>query len=175
MRDKTIFQLDKIAFLDRDGVINVKMPEGCYVTQWNQFEFLAGAIAGIKLLNDCGYKVIVVTNQRGIARKIMTEVDLEQIHHKMIESIEKSGGKIEAIYYCPHDVGQCNCRKPDIGLFLQVEAVYRVDMIDSFMIGDSLSDIEAGKKYGIQSYLLKDKDNLESCVRKILDFNNSGV
>lgn len=171
MQDKTIFQLDKIAFLDRDGVINVKMPEGCYVTQWNQFEFLAGAIEGIKLLNDCGYKVIIVTNQRGIARKIMTETDLEQIHQKMIESIVDSGGKIEAVYYCPHDVGKCNCRKPDIGLFLQAEAVYKVDKIDSFMIGDSLSDIEAGKKYGIQSCLLKDKDNLESCVRKILKFD----
>jgi len=171
MKDKFISQIDKIAFLDRDGVINVKLAEGCYVTEWGQFKFLDGAIAGIKLLNDFGYKVIVVTNQRGIAKKIMTEYSLNQIHQKMVESITNFGGKIEAIYYCPHDIGQCNCRKPDVGLFLQAEEVYTIDKINSFMIGDSISDIEAGKKYGIQSYLLKDKENLLSCVRKILIVN----
>ncbi len=171
MKNKIGFQLDKIAFLDRDGVVNVKMPDGCYVTNWSEFKFLDGAISGIKLLNDFGYKIIIVTNQRCIAKKIMTEYELNQIHQKMIEVVAASGGEIETIYYCPHDIGECQCRKPNAGLFLQAEKVFAVDKAKSFMIGDSISDVEAGRKYGIQSYLLKNPENLESLTRKILKLN----
>ncbi|WP_199884015.1 D-glycero-alpha-D-manno-heptose-1,7-bisphosphate 7-phosphatase [Anaerosinus massiliensis] len=167
-KNQSISSLNKIAFLDRDGVINVKMLEGCYVTNWSQFKFRNGALSGIKLLNNFGYKVIIVTNQRCIARKIITEHELNQIHKKMIEAVADFGGEIEAIYYCPHDLGECICRKPDIGLFLQAEKVYVVDKVNSFMIGDSVSDVEAGRKYGIQSYLLKNSESVESLVKKIL-------
>ena len=169
---KKCSHLNKIAFLDRDGVINAKMPEGCYVRNWREFEFLDGAISGIQLLNNWGYKVIVVTNQRGIAKKLMTEEDVKIIHQKMLNDIKKANGKIEAVYYCPHDIGECDCRKPGIGMFLKVEEVYAVDKENSFMIGDSLSDIEAGQKYGIRSYLLRAPENLKSCVTKILEMIN---
>lgn len=144
------------------------MPEGCYVTNWNEFKFKNGAIEGIQLLNKFGYKIIVVTNQRGIAKKIMTEYELNQIHQEMLNTITFLGGEIEAVYYCPHDKGECNCRKPEIGMFLRAEEAYGIDKENSFMIGDALSDIEAGGKYGIRSYLLKPSENLEFCVKKIL-------
>lgn len=89
----------------------------------------------------------------------------------MIEFVADFGGEIEAIYYCPHDIGECICRKPDIGLLLQAEKACTVDKERSFMIGDSVSDLEAGQKYGIQSYLLREPDSLESLVRKILKIN----
>lgn len=167
--NEIISQLNKIAFLDRDGVINEKMPEGCYVTNWRQFKFLEGTMSGIKLLNDFGYKIIIITNQRCIARKIITEDMLNQIHQKMIEAVADFGGRIEAVYYCPHNIGQCFCRKPDIGLLLQAEKFCAVDKVNSFMIGDSISDFNAGQKYGIRSYLLKDEENLEGLVRKIFE------
>lgn len=162
------YKLQKIAFLDRDGVINVNLGKGDYVTKWEEFKFLPGAISGIKLLNAAGYKVIVVTNQRGISQKIMTEKDLQKIHQMMVAYIRFSGGEIDQVYYCPHDRDVCVCRKPGIGMFLQAEMLYVIDKKNSLMIGDSRSDIEAGENYGIHSYLLEPQDTLENLVKRIL-------
>jgi len=100
-------------FLDRDGTINVKAPEGDYVKSWDEFEFLPGAVDAIRALHESGRRVVVVTNQRGIARGRMTEDDLADIHERMLEAI--GPGVVAAVYHCPHDDGQCDCRKPRPG------------------------------------------------------------
>lgn len=141
----------KTVFLDRDGVINVKAPEGDYIKSWSEFHFLPGAIEAIRLLNDHNWHVVIITNQRGIARQLMTMHDLNRIHFFLEEELQNHGAHVDGIYVCPHEKGTCHCRKPDIGLFLQAEQDFPVDKSKSWMIGDSQSDIEAGRNYGIRT------------------------
>lgn len=141
----------KTIFLDRDGVINLKALEGEYIKSWKEFHFLRGVIDAIRLLNDNNYRVIIITNQRGIARHLMTMQDLHVIHSSMEEVLQRHGAHIDGIYVCPHEKGTCHCRKPDIGLFLQAEQDFPIDKSKSWMIGDSKSDIEAGRNYGIHT------------------------
>lgn len=141
----------KTIFLDRDGVINLKALEGEYIKSWKEFHFLRGVIDAIRLLNDNNYRVIIITNQRGIARHLMTMQDLHVIHSSMEEVLQRHGAHIDGIYVCPHEKGTCHCRKPDIGLFLQAEQDFPIDKSKSWMIGDSKSDIEAGRNYGIRT------------------------
>lgn len=158
---------EKIAFLDRDGVINEKAAEHDYIKAWSEFVFKEGAIDGIKLLKQKGYKIIVITNQRGIARGIMSKDDLADIHRNMLICLEVEKTSIDAIYFCAHEVGTCTCRKPAIGLFLEAEKQFQVDKNSSFMIGDSQTDIEAGENYGIRSYYLNHSDNLYKLLLRI--------
>lgn len=141
----------KTIFLDRDGVINLKALEGEYIKSWKEFHFLRGVIDAIRLLNENNYRVIIITNQRGIARHLMTMQDLHVIHSSMEEVLQRHGAHIDGIYVCPHEKGTCHCRKPDIGLFLQAEQDFPIDKSKSWMIGDSKSDIEAGRNYGIRT------------------------
>lgn len=141
----------KAVFLDRDGVINVKAPEGDYIKSWSEFHFLSGAIEAIKKLNQNHWLVIIITNQRGIARHLMTMDDLQNIHYSMEKELNKHGAHIDGIYVCPHEKGTCHCRKPDIGLFLQAEKDFSINKSRSWMIGDSKTDIEAGRNYGIHT------------------------
>lgn len=135
-------------FLDRDGVINRRI-EGGYVTTWDEFEFLPGALEALRQLTRHGYRIVVVTNQRGIARGRLTETELAAIHDRMLERVGATGGAIAGVYYCPHDVGECSCRKPSPGLFLEAKADFvDIDFSDSTVIGDSPSDIDAGVSLG---------------------------
>ena len=133
-------------FLDRDGVINRKPPEGEYITQPEQLELLAGAAEAIALLNRSGRRVIVVTNQRGIALGLMTEADLARVHDHLRAELTLYGAHLDAIYFCPHDRDQCICRKPAIGM---IDSAFRdfagASPQNSALIGDSLSDIECGR------------------------------
>ena len=92
-------------FLDRDGVINVKAPEGDYIKSWSEFHFLPGVIDAIRLLNDNNYLVIIITNQRGVARHMMTMQNLHDIHSSMEEELQRYGAHIDGIYVCPHEKG----------------------------------------------------------------------
>jgi histidinol-phosphate phosphatase family protein len=148
----------KCVFLDRDGVINKKAPEGDYIKKWNEFKFLPGVKETVRRLNKAGFLVIIITNQRGIAKGLMTEGDLKDIHAKMIEEFKKDGAKIDGIYYCLHDEkDNCNCRKPKIGLFLEAKKDFNIEMSESCLIGDSESDILAGQKAGCKTILLNEK------------------
>lgn len=160
--------VNKIAFLDRDGVINEKAPEHDYIKSWEDFHFKSGAIEGIRILNENAFKVVIVTNQRGIARGLMTENVLKYIHKRMVEKLQLYHAFVDAIFYCPHENGTCNCRKPAIGMFLEAERKFPIDKEQSFMIGDTISDIEAGNKYGIKSYLLQEGESLKEMVLKII-------
>jgi D-glycero-D-manno-heptose 1,7-bisphosphate phosphatase len=153
-RDK--FAHLRTVFLDRDGVLNEKMPEGQYVTCREEFHLLPGVAEAIARLNGKGFRVIVVSNQRGIALGLYTASDLDLIHAWLRRSLETSGAHLDGIYYCPHDKGQCACRKPMPGLFEQ--AVMNFPDIDahcSMMIGDSLSDMEFGRSLGMTCILIE--------------------
>jgi D-glycero-D-manno-heptose 1,7-bisphosphate phosphatase len=146
----------RYVFLDRDGVLNRKRPEGEYVTRWSEFEWLPGAEEAIARMNRAHLTVILITNQRGIALGILSEAELEQIHRKMQSDLAEHGAHLDAIYYCPHDYGQCDCRKPDIGLFKQaMQQFASASPQQSVVIGDSLPDIEAGKRLGMKTIFLK--------------------
>jgi histidinol-phosphate phosphatase family protein len=145
----------KAVFLDRDGVINRKAPPGEYVANWSEIEFLPGGIEGIALLCKSGFKVIVVTNQRGIATGKIRLADLDEIHTRMKATIYEAGGVLSAMYYCPHDTSdKCACRKPRPGMLLQAAEAHYLDLSSCWMVGDSSSDIEAGKTAGCRTALI---------------------
>jgi D-glycero-D-manno-heptose 1,7-bisphosphate phosphatase len=146
-------------FLDRDGVINRKAPAGEYVRSWSEFEFLPGALDGIRELSDAGLILVVATNQRGIARGRMTERDLADIHRMMRERVDAAGGRIAAIYHCPHEEGECDCRKPRTGMFEQAaREVPGARLKGSAMIGDGAHDIEAARRIGAVGILVSEAD-----------------
>jgi len=142
----------KGVFLDRDGVINRKPPEGDYITRREDLEILPGVIEGIAQLNRAGFRVMVVTNQRCVAKGLMTAVELELMHEGMLEFIAQAGATIDGIYYCPHEIEPvCRCRKPAPGMLLQAAREHGIELRASWMIGDSESDIEAGKNAGCKT------------------------
>lgn len=125
----------------------------------------------IRQLNLAGYLVLVVTNQRGVARGMMTMDDVRDIHQFMLEELEKLGARVDGIYVCPHNEGECSCRKPEIGLFLMAEKDFLIDRERSWMVGDSGTDVEAGERYGVRSLLT---DNLRGAVKTILEMEAKG-
>jgi D-glycero-D-manno-heptose 1,7-bisphosphate phosphatase len=141
-------------FLDRDGTINVKAPEGDYVKSWAEFEFLPGAREAIRRLAESGARIIVVTNQRGVALGRMTREDVEDIHARLLK---ETGDAIAAIYFCPHDHDACECRKPGTGMFRQARAAFGdIEFERTTVIGDARSDIEAARAIGARPILIGD-------------------
>jgi len=139
-------------FLDRDGTI---CRDVHYMRRPEQFELLPGVAEGIKLLNELGVKVIVATNQSGVARGYFTEADLEKIHDRMIDELAKRGARIDAIYYCPHHPDDnCGCRKPKIGMLEQAARDLDLDLSKCFIIGDKKLDIETGRNAECTSILI---------------------
>ena len=137
-------------FLDRDGVINVKL-DGRYVKNTDEFEFMIGAETAISKLSKIFNRILIVTNQQGIAKGIMSDNDLDVLHEYMLFEIKKNGGVIDKIYYCPHlAVESCNCRKPNPGMIQQAIIDFpEIKVAESYLIGDSDTDIIAGNKMGL--------------------------
>ncbi|MGB8261826.1 MAG: HAD family hydrolase [Terracidiphilus sp.] len=143
-------------FLDRDGVINRKMPEGQYVTRWSEFVLLPGVVEAIARLNRAGVRTIVVSNQRGVALGLYTAADVEAIHAGFERVLAGAGAKVDGFFFCPHDKRQCECRKPLPGLFEQARARFPgISAETSAMIGDSLSDIEFGRRLGMRTVFIE--------------------
>lgn len=146
----------KAVFLDRDGVINRKL-KGDYVKDWSEFAFLPGARKGVQLLKKSGFITVVVTNQRCISKGVATLDKLTEIHTRMISEIVRSGGSIDALYFCPHGIDEgCGCRKPAPGMvakaFRDFEARgIRIDAGESYLIGDEDKDMLAGKAAGLRT------------------------
>lgn len=157
------------AFLDRDGVLNRKMPEGQYVEAPEQFELLPGAIEGLQLLAEAGYLLIVVTNQRGVARGKLTLNQLSAIHRKLERLLAVSGVVLDAIYVCPHEANECACRKPKPGMLLRAFDQFP-DIVpgNSVLFGDSGSDVEAARAAGVQAVRMPANGSLKVAVREWL-------
>jgi D-glycero-D-manno-heptose 1,7-bisphosphate phosphatase len=158
--------LRRAAFLDRDGVLNRKMPEGEYVTTPEQFELLPGAVEGLRLLAEAGYRLIVVTNQRGVSRGRLTLPELASIHQKMQHLLASGGVVLDAVYFCPHASAECGCRKPEPGMLLRAFADYP-DLVpaECVLFGDSASDIEAARRAGVPSVRVTEDGPLDRFVR----------
>lgn len=140
-------------FLDRDGVINENRAD--YVKSWSEFRFLPGSREAIAKLTQAGHRLVVCTNQAGVARGTMTVEAVHEIHRRMVDEIGEMGGNIEKVYFCPHGKeDDCPCRKPRPGMLLRAHDELGLDMHDAVFIGDSMSDIRAGLAVGIHSVLV---------------------
>ena len=133
-------------FLDRDGVINVKAPEGEYVESWDEFSLLPGVVEAVARLRSAGLRVIVVTNQRGVALGRMSAEAVEEIHRRMLDA----GLQADRVYYCPHDDGECDCRKPLPGMFERAAREVPGASLGraAAIVGDSEADMQAGRAVG---------------------------
>jgi D-glycero-D-manno-heptose 1,7-bisphosphate phosphatase len=144
--------MKRAAFLDRDGVINRAASEGKYITRWEEMCFLRGVVEAIRLLNTSGFLVIVVTNQRCVAKGLITVEDLELLHQKMCGKLGAMGATIDGVYFCPHDIEPpCSCRKPAPGMLLEAARDHNITLYESWMVGDSTSDIKAGINAGCKT------------------------
>ena len=162
----------KVVLLDRDGVINRKAPEGDYVKSWREFEFLPGAVEALARLTRHGYEVYVVTNQRGIARGLMTRQDLDDIHARMRAALRRHGVELGGIYVCPHGLDDgCDCRKPKPGLLLRAAEEHDFDLGGTVFIGDSPSDAGAGRAAGCRTVLVGPGRGLPEVVDGLLGEN----
>lgn len=151
--------MSKAVFLDRDGVINRKPPKGQYVTCWEEMHILPGVAEAIGLLNRSGFRVIVVSNQRCVARGLVTARELESMHQRMCEQLAVAGAIIDGLYYCPHEKRPaCSCRKPAPGMLLKAAKEHRLDLAASWMLGDSEVDVEAGKNARCKTVLLLERN-----------------
>ena len=163
---------NKLCLLDRDGVLNVDKD---YLHKEDDVEWLPGSREAIAWLNRRGYRVVVVTNQSGVARGYFTEDTVRNLHTWMAAEVKKSGGEIAAFYYCPHLPGavvkqydvDCGCRKPRPGMILQALADFNVLPGNAFLIGDSPRDVEAAEAAGVRGFLYTGGSVLD-LARKIL-------
>jgi len=142
-------------FLDRDGVINRQLPND-YVKCWEEFEFMPGILEAMAKWNQNFKHIIMITNQRGIGKGLMTETELIEIHKNMIEKIESYGGRIDKIYYCTAVNENDPNRKPNIGMALQAKRDFPdIDFNKAIMIGDSESDMEFAKNINCKFLMIK--------------------
>lgn len=137
-------------FFDRDGVINVKQPEGQYVLSWQQFVWIPEAIDWIRLFNALGYLVIVVTNQRCVAKGLISHQELDLIHDRMVAELADLGAVVDDVFACPHEANACDCRKPSPGMIHAANEKWDVDLVKSMMIGDSESDRQLAVNCGLK-------------------------
>lgn len=156
--------MNKAVFLDRDGTINV---EKHYLHRIEDFEFLPGVIEGLKLLQEDGFMLIIVTNQSGIGRGYYTEEDFHSLNRWMLDTLKAQGITITHVYYCPHlpDATveayrkECTCRKPQVGMYMQAVQDYGISLENSFVIGDKIRDCAICKSTLCQGYLIGTNEN----------------
>ena len=140
------------AFLDRDGTINRRPPPHEYVTRVEEFELIPGAVDGMAALAECGLLLVVVSNQRGMARGLVGAELLDATETVLQDALRPRGAEISAFHYCPHELDEdCGCRKPAPGMLLHAADGLDLDLAASWMIGDSQSDVDAGTGAGCRT------------------------
>jgi len=159
----------KALFLDRDGVINI---EKNYVHRIEDFEFTEGIFDLCRHFIEKGFIVVVITNQAGIARGYYSEKDFKRLTKWMLQRFEEEGIEIATVKFCPHHpdfTGPCLCRKPEPGMILEAASELDIDLSESVLIGDKMSDIEAGKKAGLSTLCLIEVNKLKKILENILE------
>jgi histidinol-phosphate phosphatase family protein len=149
-------------FLDRDGVINKRLVDD-YVKSWEEFEFLPGVLHALKIFNSFFKRIIIVSNQQGVGKELMSEQSLTEIHQKMTDSIVRSGGHVDKIYYCTELASNKPfCRKPNPGMAHQAKKDFpEIEFSRSIMAGDSLTDMQFGKNLGMKCIFISN-ENIDS-------------
>ncbi|MBS2097898.1 D-glycero-alpha-D-manno-heptose-1,7-bisphosphate 7-phosphatase [Carboxylicivirga linearis] len=161
--------MNKAVFIDRDGVIN--NDEGhYYIYKPEDFKLNNGIIEGLSLLQKNGFKLIIVTNQGGVAKGEYTEMDVQKVHQHFLNLMAEAGIEIAAIYYCPHHnkIADCECRKPKPGMILKALDEHQISAESSYLIGDSPRDIEAGEKAGLKQCFKIEANNSIVPVCKLI-------
>lgn len=174
----------KIAFLDRDGTINV---EKNYLYRIDDFEFMSGVLEGLKKLQENNFLLVIITNQSGVARGYYTEKDINILHNWMINKLYKYGINIDGIYYCPHlpdasvisYMKKCECRKPAMGLYMKalddLQKTYEIDLKNSIAVGDKMRDLSICEFWGIKGFLIDcnqdDIKKINNRIYRVHDFN----
>ncbi len=155
----------KVAFLDRDGVINKYPGDKKYVNNKDEFEFIAGSIEAIKKLKKSGFKVFVISNQAGVSKGLYTHRDLEEINDKLQSGLAAQGASVDKIYYCTHHPDcECDCRKPKTGLLEQAISDLGQVPDESFFIGDSFKDLKAAIAFGATPILVLSGRENKACL-----------
>jgi histidinol-phosphate phosphatase family protein len=146
--------MSRFVLLDRDGVINRRIISG-YVSRWGDFVFLPGALEALRLLNERNYRVIVVSNQAGVGKGLMSAADLEEVTRRFSTEVEAHGGRILSVYCCTHrEEDGCECRKPKPGLLQRAQAEHHFDFERTFLVGDAESDLLAAHAAGCPAIMV---------------------
>ncbi len=141
-------------FLDRDGVLNQNRAD--YVRTWEQVVFLPGVFEALQRLAASPFAVVVITNQSAVGRGLMTAEGLAAIHRAIVRQVQQAGGRIDAVYACPHRPEDgCNCRKPRPGMLLQAAVDLAIDLEQSYLVGDARSDVQAGLAAGCRPVMVR--------------------
>ncbi|HDY88708.1 MAG TPA: HAD family hydrolase [bacterium] len=157
---------NRFVFLDRDGVINVD--HGDYTTSIEEWEWAPGSLEGLKIFTDTGFGVIIITNQACIAKGRQTEEGLARLHSFMLRHIRESGGDILKIYHCPHQTSDgCSCRKPEPGMILKAAKDYKVNLPETFFIGDTARDMETAQRAGARTILIDGEFNVHPVKKPV--------
>jgi len=160
---------DPTIILDRDGVLNRKPPRAQYVRNWSEWQWCNGALEALRMLHSNGYRVILASNQPGIGRKQMTADDLEAVHARMQAEAAAAGGRIDAIYHCPHDWDEgCDCRKPAPGLLYRAQAEFHLDLTRTPFVGDDERDEAAAHAAECPFFRVSDNRSLYDIARQSL-------
>jgi D-glycero-D-manno-heptose 1,7-bisphosphate phosphatase len=158
-----------VALLDRDGVLNRKPPRAEYVRNWDEFEWLPGAKTALAQLKSAGYRLIVISNQAGVARGAMTAEDLEAVNRRMMAEAAEEGGEIDAIYTCTHGWEEgCECRKPRAGLLFQAQRDFSFDLTRAVFIGDDERDAAAADAAGCGFLRASERTGLHELTENLL-------
>jgi D-glycero-D-manno-heptose 1,7-bisphosphate phosphatase len=155
--------------VDRDGTLNRRPPRAQYVTRPDDFHWLPGSLEALRLFQENGYLVMVVSNQAGVGRGALTEADLAHIHERMVAEAREAGGGIDAIYHCPHDWDEgCECRKPAPGMLFLAQREHDLDLTRTAFIGDDVRDGQAADAAGCPFLLVDDDRSLLDAARELV-------
>jgi histidinol-phosphate phosphatase family protein len=174
----------RVIFLDRDGVINAYPGDREYVKSWSEFRFLPQVKPALKTLYQAGYRIFVISNQAGVSKGIYTQEALDEITRNMLKELKNQGITLGGVYYCIHQPeDNCPCRKPRTGLIevaLQSLAGQdeKMDLKNSYFVGDSIMDVQAGKSAGLKTILVfsgKEKEENRNSWETLPDFTAAGL
>lgn len=169
--------MTKAVFLDRDGTINEEVD---YLHECHKMKFIPGTKEALRLLKEKGYLLIVITNQSGVGRGFFPLEDVKRLHQYMNELLKEDGAEIDGFYCCPHvEEDKCSCRKPALGLYLKAQKEFDIDLGQSYMVGDKITDILAAKELGCGVGLLFSGHTIseayrvqyrKDCYKNLLEF-----